>query len=48
LRDALGQAFAFDGPALVDVVVNRQELAMPSKLSREQVLGFSSTSGGRS
>jgi thiamine pyrophosphate-dependent acetolactate synthase large subunit-like protein len=41
LRDALGEAFAFDGPALVDVVVNRQELAMPPKLSREQVLGFS-------
>ena len=40
LRDALGEAFAFDGPALVDVVTNRQELAMPPKVTGEQVLGF--------
>ncbi len=40
LRPALEQAFRHDGPALVDVIVNRQELAMPSSLSAKQALGF--------
>ena len=34
-------AFAHDGPCLVDVVVNRQELAMPPSITAEQALGFS-------
>ena len=41
VRPALQQAFAHDGPALIDVVVNRQELAMPPSISASQALGFS-------
>jgi len=32
---------AHDGPALLDVVTNTQELAMPPALKAEQVKGFS-------
>ena len=39
--EALEQAFAHDGPALVEVFVNRQELSMPPVVSAEQVRGFS-------
>lgn len=41
LEDALRQALAHDGPALVDVVTARQELAMPPKIKAEQAKGFS-------
>jgi pyruvate dehydrogenase (quinone) len=41
LRPSLMQAFAHPGPALVDVIVNRQELSMPPTVSAEQALGFS-------
>ncbi len=41
LRLVLTEALAHDGPALVDVVVNRQELAMPPTINVEQALGFS-------
>jgi len=41
LRPALTRALEHDGPALVDVVVNRQELAMPPSISAEQAIGFS-------
>ena len=41
VRPALQQAFAHDGPALVDLVVNRQELPMPPTISAAQALGFS-------
>jgi pyruvate dehydrogenase (quinone) len=41
LRDALQKAFAYDGPALIDVVVNRQELSMPPTIEVAQALGFS-------
>lgn len=41
VRPALQRAFAHDGPALVDVLVNRQELAMPPSISAAQALGFS-------
>ena len=34
-------AFAHDGPALVDVVTEALELAMPPKIQAEQVKGFS-------
>jgi thiamine pyrophosphate-dependent acetolactate synthase large subunit-like protein len=37
---ALRQAFDYDGPALVDVVVNRQELSMPPTIKLEQATGF--------
>jgi pyruvate dehydrogenase (quinone) len=41
VRSALQAAIAHDGPCLVDVKVNRQELSMPPTISAEQALGFS-------
>ncbi len=41
VRPMLLQALNHDGPALVEVFVNRQELAMPPSISAEQVRGFS-------
>jgi pyruvate dehydrogenase (quinone) len=41
LQAALARALAHDGPALVDVAVNRQELSMPPSISASQALGFS-------
>jgi pyruvate dehydrogenase (quinone) len=41
LRPALSEALAHDGPALVEVLVNRQELSMPPTISLDQALGFS-------
>lgn len=38
---ALREAFAHDGPALVDVVTAKQELAMPPKIHMAQAKGFS-------
>ena len=32
---------AHDGPALLDVVTNRQELSLPPKIKAEQMKGFS-------
>jgi pyruvate dehydrogenase (quinone) len=40
VRGALEQAFAYDGPALVDVLVNRQELSMPPTIELAQATGF--------
>jgi pyruvate dehydrogenase (quinone) len=40
LKPALIEAFRHDGPALVDVVVNRLELAMPPTIKLEQAVGF--------
>jgi pyruvate dehydrogenase (quinone) len=40
LEAALRAAFDHDGPALVDVMVDRQELSMPPKVTYEQVKGF--------
>lgn len=40
LEAALMAAFTHDGPALVDIKVARQELALPPKISREQAKGF--------
>jgi len=40
LRQALTRALQHDGPALVDVIVNRQELSIPPSISAEQALGF--------
>lgn len=36
----ISQALLHDGPVLVDAVVNRQELAMPPKLTAEMAAGF--------
>jgi pyruvate dehydrogenase (quinone) len=41
LRPALTEALAHEGPALLEVLVNRQELSMPPTISLEQALGFS-------
>jgi pyruvate dehydrogenase (quinone) len=40
LRPALQEALAHDGPALVEVIVNRQELSMPPTITAEQAKGF--------
>ena len=40
LRKALEQAFAYDGPALVDVVTERQELTIPPSIKLDQAKGF--------
>jgi pyruvate dehydrogenase (quinone) len=37
----IAQAFAHNGPVLVDAVVNRQELAMPPAITAEMAKGFS-------
>jgi len=41
LQPALEAALAHDGPALVEVLVNRQELSMPPSIKLEQAMGFS-------
>jgi pyruvate dehydrogenase (quinone) len=41
LKPAMEEAFCHDGPALIDVVVNRMELSMPPTINREQAAGFS-------
>jgi pyruvate dehydrogenase (quinone) len=41
LEQALVDAFAHDGPALVDVVTARQELSIPPAITVEQAKGFS-------
>jgi pyruvate dehydrogenase (quinone) len=41
LGGALKEALAHDGPALIDVVSNRQELSMPPTIELKQALGFS-------
>ena len=40
LERAIKEVLAHDGPALLDVVTNTQELAMPPKIELEQVKGF--------
>jgi pyruvate dehydrogenase (quinone) len=40
LKAALTRAFQHDGPALVDVVVNKSELSMPPTINVEQAVGF--------
>jgi len=37
----LAQALSHPGPALVEVVVDRQELALPPTIKLDQVKGFS-------
>lgn len=41
LEDAIKDILAHDGPALLDVVTNTQELSMPPQIKAEQVKGFS-------
>jgi pyruvate dehydrogenase (quinone) len=40
LKAAVAKAFEHDGPALLDVVVNRTELAMPPTIKLDQAVGF--------
>jgi pyruvate dehydrogenase (quinone) len=40
LEQAVTDALAHDGPALVDVVVARQEMSIPPAISAEQAKGF--------
>jgi pyruvate dehydrogenase (quinone) len=41
VRPMIAQALKYDGPALVEVQVDRQELSMPPTITAEQVKGFS-------
>ncbi|WP_027966023.1 ubiquinone-dependent pyruvate dehydrogenase [Halomonas halocynthiae] len=41
IDDALNEAFAHDGPAIVDVRTAKQELSMPPSIGLEQARGFS-------
>ena len=41
LKSALTTAFAHDGPAVIDVLTDRQELVMPPRIKLEQAQGFS-------
>ena len=41
VRPMLAQALSHEGPALVEVVVNRQELIVPPSVKLDQVMGFS-------
>ncbi len=41
VRPMLVEALNHDGPALVDVVVNRQELSLPPSIKLDQMIGFS-------
>jgi pyruvate dehydrogenase (quinone) len=41
LGGALKDAFAHDGPSLIDVVTNRQEVSMPPTIELRHALGFS-------
>ncbi|MHC2090020.1 ubiquinone-dependent pyruvate dehydrogenase [Methylobacterium sp. WCS2018Hpa-22] len=41
LEGAIQDVLAHDGPAVLDVVVNRQELSIPPKIDGQQVKGFS-------
>ncbi|WAH35662.1 ubiquinone-dependent pyruvate dehydrogenase [Alicyclobacillus dauci] len=40
LEEVVRRAFQNNGPALIDVVVNRQELSLPPKITLEQAHGF--------
>ncbi|MFD1887945.1 ubiquinone-dependent pyruvate dehydrogenase [Paenibacillus wenxiniae] len=41
LEDAVARAMSHDGPVLLDVLVNRQELSMPPTITMQQAKGFS-------
>ncbi len=41
LEDAVARALSHDGPVLLDVLVNRQELSMPPTITMQQAKGFS-------
>lgn len=41
VRPMIAQALKYDGPALVEVIVSRQELSMPPTITAEEAKGFS-------
>jgi pyruvate dehydrogenase (quinone) len=41
VRPMIAQALKYDGPALIEIPVSRQELSLPPTITREQVSGFS-------
>jgi pyruvate dehydrogenase (quinone) len=41
LKSAISTAFAHDGPAVIDVLTDRQELILPPQIKLEQAKGFS-------
>jgi pyruvate dehydrogenase (quinone) len=41
LKSAISTAFAHDGPAVIDVLTDRQELVIPPQIEFEQAKGFS-------
>ena len=41
VEPAIREAYAHDGPVLIDALVNRQELSMPPTIALEQAMGFS-------
>ena len=43
LEPAIADALAFDGPALVDVVVNPDEPPMPPRIRYDQAKGFAAS-----
>jgi pyruvate dehydrogenase (quinone) len=40
VRPMLAEVLAYDGPALLEVPVNRQEVAMPPEITLQQAKGF--------
>ena len=40
VKKSLGEALSHDGPAVVDIVTERQELTIPPAISAEQIKGF--------
>ena len=40
IKGALAEAFAHNGPALIDVAVSRQELSLPPMITAAQAVGF--------
>jgi pyruvate dehydrogenase (quinone) len=40
VRPGIAAALAYNGPVLIDAVVNRQELAIPPKITVEMAKGF--------
>ncbi|WP_067171364.1 pyruvate dehydrogenase [Microtetraspora niveoalba] len=45
VRDALREAFAHDGPALVDLVTDPNALSLPPRITGEQIAGFALSAG---
>src|SRR6202044_805681 len=41
VEPTISQALKYDGPALVEILVSRQELSMPPTITLEQAKGFS-------